>query len=374
MVSNGGGPISTKVGFDLTPAPAYNGYSADWYRDVAQADGNILGLSSGMQVAGGWFFVVAGGTDIVDHEHALGRWTRDGSLWPRLLSNDYEIRFTAAGGDAVWAEEFNTPAIAGTFHVPFEIWYTGSGTPNDPSDDVRMIPVILEGSDTAGVPTWGFQLDHEASGGNNDPYSDWIYFYMPADRTPGSAGYTAAMAAHPTTRDGAWQEQLARVILMNWNQHQGGNPGPVDALPETGTVIRIESNKPSRPTFDAFTLTAPAVTYDPSMAKADITQINAFPNPYYAVNTEELNKYNRFVTFTHLPQEARIRIFNLAGVQVREIRKSSAGQFERWDLANESGFPVGSGLYIVHIDMPALGATRILKLAIIQEQQILDRF
>jgi hypothetical protein len=93
------------------------------------------------------------------------------------------------------------------------------------------------------------------------------------------------------------------------------------------------------------------------------------------VNSEEINKYNRFITFTHLPQEAIIRIFNLAGVQVREIRKNSASQFERWDLQNESGLPVGSGLYIVHIEMPGLdGATKILKVAVVQEQQILDRF
>ena len=126
---------------------------------------------------------------------------------------------------------------------------------------------------------------------------------------------------------------------------------------------------------DVFGFTAPAVTFDATLAKSDADQINVFPNPYYGVNTEEINKYNRFVTFTHLPQEAVIRIYNLAGVQVREIRKNSASQFERWDLANESGLPVGSGLYIAHIEMPGLGgATKILKLAIVQEQQILDRF
>jgi hypothetical protein len=126
---------------------------------------------------------------------------------------------------------------------------------------------------------------------------------------------------------------------------------------------------------DVFAFTSPAVTYDVASAKVDAAKINVFPNPYYGVNTEEINKYNRFVTFTHLPQEALIRIYNLAGVQVREIRKNSASQFERWDLANESGLPVGSGLYIVHIDMPGLdGAKKILKLAIVQEQQILDRF
>ncbi len=124
-----------------------------------------------------------------------------------------------------------------------------------------------------------------------------------------------------------------------------------------------------------FSWTAPAVTNDPAQAQADISMINAFPNPYYGVNTEELNKYQRFITFSHLPNDADIKIFNLAAVMVRHIVKSSTSQFERWDLNNDSGLPVGSGLYIVHITMPGLnGATKILKVAIVQEQQILDRF
>lgn len=125
---------------------------------------------------------------------------------------------------------------------------------------------------------------------------------------------------------------------------------------------------------DVFTFTAPAPSSSVDLAKKDIEKINVFPNPYYGVNSEELNKYNRFVTFSHLPAKATIRIFNLAGVMVRTIEKNSTTQFERWDLANDSGLPVASGLYIAYIDMPDIGKTKILKLAIIQEQQILDRF
>ncbi len=143
-----------------------------------------------------------------------------------------------------------------------------------------------------------------------------------------------------------------------------------------GDEILLSANHVNAP-GDVFSFVAPSVTFNQKQAKADVTKINVFPNPYYGVNTEELNKYNRFVTFSHLPDRAIIRIFNLAGVQVKEIVKdpsTTPGQFMRWDLANESGLPVGSGLYIAHIDMPDLGTTRILKLAIVQEQQILDRF
>ncbi len=125
---------------------------------------------------------------------------------------------------------------------------------------------------------------------------------------------------------------------------------------------------------DVFSFVASATTFTAEDAKADIEKLNVFPNPYYAVNSEELNKYNRFVTFTHLPDKATIRIFNLAGVHVKTIEKDDNSQFQRWDLANTSGLPVASGLYIAYVDMPGIGETKILKVAIIQEQQILDRF
>lgn len=126
---------------------------------------------------------------------------------------------------------------------------------------------------------------------------------------------------------------------------------------------------------NTFAFTAPKNKVgDPSLAKADVSRINVFPNPYYGVNPQETDKYNRFVTFSHLPQRAIIRVFNLAGVMVRRIDRYSPSQFEQWDLKNQEGLPVGSGLYIVHIDMPDIGTTKILKVAIAQEQQILDRF
>ncbi len=125
---------------------------------------------------------------------------------------------------------------------------------------------------------------------------------------------------------------------------------------------------------DQFTFTATAPTASQTLAKQDVNSINVFPNPYYGVNSQETNKYSRFVTFNHLPANATIRVFNLAGTMVRTINHSNSSQFDYWDLANESGLPVASGLYIVYIDMPDLGTTKILKLAIIQEQQFLERF
>jgi hypothetical protein len=61
---------------------------------------------------------------------------------------------------------------------------------------------------------------------------------------------------------------------------------------------------------------------------------------------------------------------------VRTIEKDNASEFQRWDLLNHDGLPVASGMYIAHIEvtLPTDGSTaeKILKFAIIQEQEVLD--
>lgn len=125
-------------------------------------------------------------------------------------------------------------------------------------------------------------------------------------------------------------------------------------------------------TADVFRFTAPAVVSDPALAAQDLEKINVFPNPYLGVNRAETSRFQRFVTFNHLPQRATFRIFNLAGVLVKTIQKDDASQFAQWDLNNTNGLPVASGIYIAHIDLPDLGVERTLKIIVIQEQQILE--
>jgi len=123
---------------------------------------------------------------------------------------------------------------------------------------------------------------------------------------------------------------------------------------------------------DEFTFSTKAASDNPELAKKDVELINVFPNPYYGYHYRETSPTNHYVTFSHLPANAKIRIFDISGVLVKTIDHSAdKGQFNTWDLQNENNYPVASGIYIVHVDMPDLGKTKILKLAVIQEQQIL---
>jgi len=297
----------------------------------------------------------------------------------RFVPYDFELRFTAAGGKAWLA--FTTETVV---DVPFELWNIGINTPNDPSDDIRMIPWI---NDADGNEAFNLQrTDHGLSGGDNDPYTDWIYWYDANPKVPGTAGYDAFVAAGAAYdgSQGTGDEVMARVVLVNLN---GGSvsasnwPANVNSLmPATGNVIRIIATKPNQPGGDEFTISTAqyAATYSVTTAAADVTQINVFPNPYYGFNRAETTRFARFVTFNHMPTKAEVRIFNLAGALVKAISKDDPTQFLNWDLTNHGGLPVASGIYIAYMTLKdATGAElgkKTLKLVVVQEQQYLDNF
>ena len=349
--------------------------------------------SAGLGVSMGWGIGTGMNSPTMDPGIAqfVSRVTQGGARWSSIIPYDFEIRFTAAGSQALFPADFsgNPDRLV---HVPFELWNIGIGTPNDPSDDYQMFANILDvdgnylfnlltqaGVDS--VDNGGGGADHTISGGTNDPFTDWFYWVKPTNTAPGHAGYDAIVdsvtAEIASSRDaylgGATNNDvLRRMVLIGWNF---GNVDPgvyPEQMPEQGTVFRIITGKPSS-TSDVFTFTAPTTASTQDAAKADVTKLNVFPNPYIGFNPQERDKYNRFVTFSHLPTSATIRIFNLAGVLVRTLTKNTSSQFLQWDLKNESGFPVAAGMYIVYVDMGALG-TKTLKLGVIPEQQYIDRW
>lgn len=335
--------------------------------------------------AGLWMIHTADNGSRGTYSAFLSRSTRDGDRWSSLIPHDFEMRFTATGSASIYPKEFSGAADHVLIQVPFELWRVGDSRVNDPSDDIRMIPYLLDENEDGVFGYTG--VDQTASGGDNDPYTDWIYWIMPPNAAPGDAGYKAFEQAVTTNLtgyqsvyevgDAAGAEVWARVVLFNWNGGSVSDPTfPANvnqALPETGTVFRIITTKPNTVT-DSFTFSTVAPEKSLALAQASAKNVGVFPNPYFAFNPQETTRLSRFVTFNNLPETATIRIFNLAGQLVARLDKSDASQFIRWNLLNLSNLPVASGMYIAHVDMPALGATKVLKLAIIQEGEVLETF
>ena len=125
---------------------------------------------------------------------------------------------------------------------------------------------------------------------------------------------------------------------------------------------------------DYFTYTTKAPNRnDMAQAKTDLAKVLAVPNPYFAHSAYELDQFNRVVKFTHLPQVCTIRLFNLAGDQVRVIRKNDSTSQAVWNLETDQGLPVGSGIYIYHVDAPGIGQ-KIGKVAILMEKERLNNY
>ncbi len=89
--------------------------------------------------------------------------------------------------------------------------------------------------------------------------------------------------------------------------------------------------------------------------------INVVPNPYYAYSGYEKNQLDNRIKFTNLPDKCKIRIYTVSGTLVRTYTKDDSEITSLdWDLKNQAGIPVASGLYIIHVEVPGVGE-KILK-------------
>jgi hypothetical protein len=250
---------------------------------------------------------------------------------------------------------------SGFFDVPFTVWDVQN--PSSP----RQLNVVVHDPD--GNNQW--DLHSEVSdpllpnGGNLGHNYVWItastYDPTGTKYNPASPGGIGWMGNDRGRNEAYW---VLWMGLRPGREPYGANL----TLNMTPYVVNTDQ--------DRYTFSTKAPSEGSDLERQSALNIGVFPNPYYAFNPAEFSRFGRFVTFNNLPPQATIRIFNLAGEIVRILRKDDPSQFIRWDLANQDNIPVASGMYLVHIEAVLPGdrstVTKILKLAIIQEQEILD--
>lgn len=83
--------------------------------------------------------------------------------------------------------------------------------------------------------------------------------------------------------------------------------------------------------------------------------IRLVPNPYYGNSAYERSQFDNAVKIINLPQECTISIYSISGNLVRRITKDAKQTWMKWDIKNQYGIPVASGVYIVHVDAPGIG-------------------
>ena len=106
-----------------------------------------------------------------------------------------------------------------------------------------------------------------------------------------------------------------------------------------------------------------------------LADVNVVPNPYYAFSSYEINRLDKAVKITNVPDQATVTIYSLDGKFIQEFRRderpviksganpgvstSQTNPDIRWNLENFAGIPISSGVYLIHI--AALGEERTLK-------------
>jgi hypothetical protein len=124
-------------------------------------------------------------------------------------------------------------------------------------------------------------------------------------------------------------------------------------------------------TFDTYGLEA-SVNNSTAISEA-LDMINIVPNPYYAYSSYEANKLDNRVKITNLPQNCTISIYTLNGTLIRQFVKADPITSLDWDLKNNKNIPIGSGTYIIHVDVPGVGE-KILKWFGVMRPVDLDNF
>lgn len=122
----------------------------------------------------------------------------------------------------------------------------------------------------------------------------------------------------------------------------------------------IYANGVNNPVYKFNTSDLKVTTNDANAAANALDLINVVPNPYYAYSGYETSQLDNRIKFTNLPEKCTIKIYTVNGTQIRKFSKDSPETSLDWDLKNQAGIPIASGMYIIHVDVPGVGE-KILK-------------
>ncbi|RKY54744.1 MAG: hypothetical protein DRP93_04790, partial [Candidatus Neomarinimicrobiota bacterium] len=248
------------------------------------------------------------------------------------------------------------------------------------STSLADIPIAAY--DTESTPPRRLRLAFLEDSGTAGQNNIWDMGYNPVDSTYAAAGGYEYIYILNDDYDATYTDYLPGGSLDNcfawpvlYNISPIGRGGWYYVEEEFEIEIFASNVNVANQDVFAFSTADYAPESSDSLMTLALDKINVFPNPFYANNELSTSPYDQYVTFTHLPETATIKIFNLAGVLVTTLEHTSdKGQFEKWDLTNASNIPVASGMYLAHIDMPDEGLTKILKVMIVQKKQILEYY
>jgi hypothetical protein len=222
---------------------------------------------------------------------------------------------------------------------------------------------------TGGTPTGTSPVWADISNSWTKPAS-WPSSYMsPADSTIARNKYFDALYIVGLGRDTATNKTTNTLDTLKW---------------QSGDIITINvANYPILPS-DSFVFSTHKKGEGLSAADkvTAFNRVTVYPNPLLAYNPlasyDRVNADNAFVTFSNLPINVTIKIFSISGALIRTLTTTDktlgpTSPFLNWNLLNQNGLRVASGMYIAVVSSPGLGE-KVLKFGIIMPQKQITQY
>ncbi|MFC2113927.1 hypothetical protein ACFLRI_01110 [Bacteroidota bacterium] len=186
------------------------------------------------------------------------------------------------------------------------------------------------------------------------------------------ATYLDYLKTNPNNLIGFWSQAMYVMMAQPYAKLLSLQEG---LIPTTTTLkMRVEKPYQTFKTSDTplnnhlpiyrFSTSEVSMENSNELGKNAMEKINIVPNPYYGFSSYEKNQLDNRVRIINLPKKCEISIYTLSGSLVRRIKKDESDDkhilYYDWDLKNQKGIPIASGLYIIHINGYELG-TKTLK-------------
>jgi len=261
---------------------------------------------------------------------------------------------------------FSSTPFADIVNVPFSVYAVDEldSTQGNP----RRLNVGFVDSDANGIwdpddsPLGKYQFTYIFASDYSETPEQQYMTRSGQNLNPGSANPTYGFVALDIMY--AWLPRVKSVkgVLQTWSAG--------DVLTVSPYRVTRAEFVPGYPLKYSWSVTGTTFN-DQQLAASNINKIKAFPNPYYGFSELEYNDAGeKFIYFSHLPSVCTIYIYSLDGSPVKKIVRNPSdpkNSLEKWNLQNNDGKFVASGMYVVYIDCGSAGA-KTLKIAVFQNK------
>ena len=177
---------------------------------------------------------------------------------------------------------------------------------------------------------------------------------------PITPGITYYIASTPVIHSGTTYNIPGEAFIAVASQFTGD-----------GTVTTTEPLNNFVPLYEFGTQQLAPVLNNVDIATEALQQVNVVPNPYYAYSSYEVNQLDNRIKIVNLPSKCTVIILTQSGTLVRKFKRDVPSNNTDgivyseailnqetsidWDLKNEKGIPIASGVYLIHVDAGHLG-------------------